>query len=320
MSGPVIHIVKNFPLQYIYYNQIVGGVDKAYRKYETDYYLVSLKPGTEWIKKNILPGQKNNTIIISNAPSATIGYYFRNFSDTVSLPYTRYYDRGLYNWDYAVFFMNYIDPYQIRTGIWPPKNTVHEVTVDGVPVCAVVKRENRDDYRGVKLMNEAIKAGNAGMMIQGTDLLEKAIEYDKYNEVAYLTLAHGYIMLGQFNLARQKLNELLTIYPEYDKALNMMGYCFLSESSVKKDLTLVDRSIAILNQALEVNYKNTQTYYYLGLAFMIKGNDEEALQYFNKAIELNPRYREPYYSIAQMLEKRGNLQEAARYRKYADSL
>jgi tetratricopeptide (TPR) repeat protein len=320
MAGPVIQIFKNYPLQYIYYNQLVGGVDKAYKKYETDYYLVSLKPGTDWIKKNILPGRKTNTIIISNAPSATIGYYFRNYSDTVSLPYTRYYDRGIYNWDYAVFFMNYIDPYQIRTGIWPPKNTVHEVKVDGVPVCAVVKRENRDDYYGLQLLNEGIKTGNSVKMIQGSRLLEKAISYDKDNEIAYLMLAHGYTLMGRFTLARQKLNELLAIYPEYDKALNLMGYSFLTEASVTKNVSLIDRAIAILNQVIGINYKNTQTYYYLGLGFMMKGNDEQALQYFNKAIDLNPKFKEPYYSIAQMLEKRGNIQEANRYRKYADSL
>ncbi len=320
MTGPVIHIFRNFPLQYIYYNRLVGGVEKASKKYETDYYLVSLKPGTEWIRENILPGQKSEVSVISNAPSATVQYYFRDESGKVSLPYTRYYDRGVYNWDYAVFFMNYIDPYQIRNGIWPPKNTIHEVKVDDVPVCAVVKRENRDDYYGVLKLNEGIREKDGSKVVEGIRLLDKAMQYDKNNEVSYLSAAHGYILLGQFEKARQKLHALLSIYPNYDKALNLIGYSYLMESENNRDPILIDRAMVIFNQVINFNYKNSQAFYYLGLAYMLKGDDEQALNFFNKTLGLNPRYKDAYYSIATMLEKRGEHAEALRYRKYADSL
>ncbi len=320
MTGPVIHIFRNFPLQYIYYNQFVGGVNKAYKNYETDYYLVSLKPGTEWIRKHILPGTKKRTTIISNAPTATIRYYFGDYADTVSLPYTRYYDRGIYNWDYAVFFMNYIDPYQIRKGIWPPKNTVHEVRVDDVPVCAVVKRENRDDYYGVRKLDDGIKKQDVNLVVEGVRLLEKAIDYDKYDEVGYLSAAHGYILLGKYEEARKKLHELLGIYPEYDKALNLIGYSYLTQASGDKDPALVDRAITTLTESANINYKNSQTFYYLGLAFMMKGDDQRALNSFNTSLDLNPRFKEPYYSIASILDKQGEHEKAASFRKYADAL
>ncbi len=320
MAGPVIHIFRNFPLQYIYYNRLVGGVDKAYKKYETDYYLVSLKPGTEWIKEHVLPLRKKKTSIISNAPTATIDYYFRNYSDTVTLPYTRYYDRGVYNWDYAVFFMNYIDPYQIRKGIWPPKNTVYEVKVDDVPVCAVVKRENRDDFYGIQKLNAGIKSKNIKLMMEGLNMLEQAIKYDPHNEVAYLTLAHGYIIIGSFEKARQKLHQLLSFYPEYDKALNLVAFSYLSEGNNTKNSVLLDRAITILNQVININYKNSQAYYYLGLAYEMKGDDEEALKQFNTSLNLNPRYKDAYYSIASIFDKQGETAKAADFRKYADSL
>ena len=117
MAGPVIHIFRNFPLQYIYYNQLVGGVDKAFKKYETDYYLVSLKPGTEWIKEDLLPSQKKEHRQSFQMPLQQRLHITSGIMPIrSSLPYTRYYDRGIYNWDYAVFFMNYIDPCRSGTG------------------------------------------------------------------------------------------------------------------------------------------------------------------------------------------------------------
>ncbi|HYW94159.1 MAG TPA: tetratricopeptide repeat protein [Bacteroidales bacterium] len=320
MTGPVVHIFRNFPLQYIYYNQLVGGVDKAYKKYETDYYLVSLKPGTEWIKKDVLPGRKEKTTIISNAPSATIAYYFRHYSDTVSLPYTRYYDRGMQNWDYAVYFMNYIDPYQIRHDIWPPKNTIHEVKVDDVPVCAVVKRENRDDYYGIKKLNEGIRAKDASKIVEGIKLLEKAINYDKYNEIAYMSAAQGYILVGGFSKARSLLHQLMGFYPNYDKALNLIGYSYLTEGNIRGNPVLTDRAITVFNQVIAVNFKNSQAYYNLGLAYMMKGDDNEALKYFQESLRLNSRFKDAYLRIANILEKKGDRQQAELLRKQANSL
>ncbi len=320
MAGPVFHIARNYPLQYIYYNQLAGGVDKAYKKYETDYYLESLKPGTEWIKKNILPGRKKKTIIISNAPGATMRYYFRKYADTVSLPYTRYYDRGTYNWDYAVFFMNYIDPWQIRHGLWPPRNTVHEVTVDGVPVCAIVKRENRDDYYGIARLQDGIKARNTAQILGAVEQIEKAIAYDPHNEIAYLTAAQGYIVTTNYDRARQLLQKLLTFYPDYDKALNMMGYSYLSEGSLTSNPVLTDRAIAVFNKVLVVNPNNAQANNNLGLAYMLKGDNNRAIKFFQEAIRLNPRIRDAYYSIATILEQKGDFEKAAQIRKYAASI
>ena len=322
MLHPILHIFRNYPLQYIYFNEISGGVNKAYKKYETDYYLNSLKPATAWVTDSILQSGKNDSKlrIISNAPHEIMNYYFRDQRDKVDIPYTRYYDRGMYDWDYAVFFCNYIDPFQLKKNIWPPKNTIHEVKVDDVTVCAVVERKNKDDYRGVRLMNEGMQEQSPQKVAEGINLLEAAVRYDPYNEAAYLNLAQGYILIRRFDMARNHLNTLLSIYPDYDKALNMMGYAFLSEGDLKRSKPLLDRAAALFSQTIRVNYKFTPAYHNLGLTYFLKGDDETAMKYFNQALEVNGNYKQSYLMIATILEKRGDTERAAKIRQYAGSL
>ena len=49
------------------------------------------------------------------------------------------------DWDYAVVANSYIPPGQLQNRIWPPENAIHVVYADGVPVCAVLKRQTWDD-------------------------------------------------------------------------------------------------------------------------------------------------------------------------------
>jgi tetratricopeptide (TPR) repeat protein len=324
MISPASHIIRNYPFQYIYFNEIAGGVKKAYKKYETDYYMVSLKPGTDWIKSNILKKEQADASrplrIISNAPSDIMNYYFREYKDVVKLPYTRYYDRGIHDWDYAIFFCNYIDPFQITQNIWPPKNTIHSVLIDGVNICAIVKRENRDDYKGYQLMNNAIKNLSRNELDESILLMENAISIDKYNEITYLNLAQAYILREEFDTARKKLSELLSFYPNYEKALNLIGYSYLNEGEIKMDDKKIERAISIFNEVIRINHKFAGAYHNLGLAFLIQGDEDTAFSYFQKSIDNNPNSKESYFMMANILDKRGDPEQARNVREYAKRL
>jgi hypothetical protein len=324
MINPVAHIFRNYPKQYIYFNEIAGGVKNAYKKYETDYYMVSLKPGTQWIKDNILKTAVADSAhpirIVTNAPADIINYYFREEKSKVKLLYTRYYDRGLYDWDYAVFFCNYIDPYQITHNIWPPKNTIHTVTIDGVKICAVVKRENKDDYKGFELLNNALRYRDKAQLDESIRLLENAIQIDKYNEITYLNLGQAYVMREEFETARKRLNTLLTFYPNYEKALNLIGYTYLNEGEIRNDRVKIERSISIFNDVLRINHKFAGAYHNLGLAFLIKGDDQTAFRYFQKSIDNNASAKDSYFMMANILEKRGDARQAKEIREFASRL
>lgn len=322
LTHPLLHLIRNYPLQYIYFNEISGGIHKAHKKYETDYYLNSLKPGTEWLLENIIHKHEGDEklIVASNAPYEIMKYYYRGHLEKISFPYTRYYSRGATDWDYAVYYCNYIDPYHLSKKLWPPKNTIHEIKVDDVTVCAIVERKNKDDYHGIEKVNSGIRAQNVAEIFEGIQLLEKAIKYNPHNETAFLMLGQAYVRIQQYDKARQVLNRLLAFYPDYDKALNLMGFSFISEGQMKGDNQMIDRGISTLTKVVSINFKFIEAYYNLGLAYYLKGNDNTAIQYLNRSIDLNGMYKPSYYLMAEIMKRNGNQAKHNEIMKYVNSL
>jgi tetratricopeptide (TPR) repeat protein len=324
MINPVSHVFRNPMLEYIYYNEFTGGVKKAYKKYETDYYLMSLKPATEYIINEILPKEiKNDTdriTVASTAPYDIMKYYYRKNLDNIKIAYTRYYDRGEHDWDYAIFPNIYINPYQNKKGIYPPKNTIKEIKVDGVTICAIVKRENKDDFLGSKLLYESQKTKDAVLLNNSIALLESAIQYDNQNEIAYLNLAQAYVLSGQYSKARNKLNSLLEFYPNYDKALNLIGYSYMIEGQYTQNMAMIDKSISYYLNTLKINHKFSSAYYNLGLAYFMKGDDQKSLTYLNKSIESNPGNKQAYYIMADIFRRNNDNQRANQILNYVNSL
>ena len=184
---PARHIIRNHPNTYIYFNELSGGVNKSAGRFETDYYTNSLKPASDYFIQSILPQleiTKDRPIrVVSNF---SIDYYFREHKDQVQTLYSRYYDRGKYDWDYAILYCNYLHPSQLKNGLWPPKNTIHEIKVDDVVVAAIVERKNRDDFLGSSLLADAMSEQNDAKLRQALLYLQSAVEYDSSNEIAYV--------------------------------------------------------------------------------------------------------------------------------------
>ncbi len=308
---PLRHILLNYPNTYIYFNEWAGGINHTYGKFETDYYANSLKPASDYFIDHILPEVKKpegQTLrVVSNS---NINYYFRNLRDQVTPFYSRYYDRGRYDWDYAILYCNYIHPYQLTHGLWPPNNTIHEVKVDDVVVAAIVERKNKEDFLGASLLNEAVRTQNYQGLPQAIAYLENAIRYDAHNEAALLDLGNAYSAIYRFDDARTTMDELLKFYPEYDKALNVKAYSYLMEAQLKQDPAFIDQAIAIFNQAIQSNHKFYTGYYNLGLCYAFKDDKGNAVYNLNQAIRYNGRYRQAYEKLAQVYEHYGDMDMA----------
>jgi len=319
MAHPLKHIIGNHPNTYIYFNELSGGIDNTLGRFETDYYTNSLKPASDYFIEEILPtlDTTREVKVISNF---AIGYYFRHKRDRVKPLYTRYYDRGQYDWDYAILYCNYLHPWQLKNGHWPPKNTIHEIKVDDVPVAAIVERKNRDDYTGSTLLNEGLKERNAEKVNQAVHDLENSILYDQHNEIAHLDLGSAYTALLRFDAVRDLMDQLLSFYPDYDKALNIKGYSYLVEANSKQNIQLVDEGIRILNMALKSNYKYYAGYYNLALCYGMRedwGNVEYNLK---MALKYNSKFKEAHVKMAEYYDHMGKPELAKRYRARAASL
>jgi tetratricopeptide (TPR) repeat protein len=308
---PLRHTLVNHPNTYIYFNEWAGGINHTYGRFETDYYANSLKPASDYFIENILPGVESNPDqpirVVSNS---NIAYYFRMHRDRVTPFYSRYYDRGRTDWDYAILYCNYLHPYQLNNGLWPPLNTIHELKVDDVVVAAIVERHNKEDHLGSTLLNEALREQNSEKVSRSIGYLENATLYDAHNEAALLDLGNAYSATYQFDKARATMDRLLEFYPEYDKALNVMAYSYLMEAQIKQDPELLDQAIAVFNQAIQSNHKFYTGYFNLGLCYAYKDDKSNAIYNLRQAIRFNGRYLQAYEKLAQVYEHYGDTELA----------
>jgi tetratricopeptide (TPR) repeat protein len=304
---PIYHTFKNHPYQYIYFNQLAGGVNGAYGNYEMDYYYHSLKESSEWLIENKLNQlEESEKLTVATNHHQIVNYYFRDHRDKVSVRYVRYYDRGNFNWDYAVIANSYINPYQQEHGYWPPANTIHEIKVNKAVVGAVIERKDKNDHLGYR----AMKKKNYK---EAEEHLKIALQADQNNEVARLNLAKIYIEQGRLDEANGIVNGTLKIYRNYDKALNLLGIIYMKKREF-------NNALGVFNRITQVNPKFVNAYHNIGVVFLNQQKNQQALDYFQQAIKTNPKYKPSYLAIAHILRQAGKEEEAQRYMQAANKL
>jgi tetratricopeptide (TPR) repeat protein len=306
---PIRHIIVNHPHEYIYYNTLVGGVKKAYGKYEMDYFYHSLKAASEWLIENKIekanPGDGEKIIVASNFITP-LKYYFRNYMDKVKLVYIRYYERGNTNWDYAVIANSYIDPYQMKKKTWPPSNTIKTIDVDGKPINAILERKDKSEFTGYTMLT----GGNAEASIP---FFKAAISKDRNYEMVYYNLAQAYLNTGQFDRALEAVSKSLKLYPTYDRALNLLGMIYLNKREY-------NNALQVFRKNMDLNPKYFLSVYYIGVLYAQSGDYNTALKYLEKTLDKSPRYKPAYILIAQILDLQGKKDLAKEYLNYANSL
>jgi tetratricopeptide (TPR) repeat protein len=205
MLSPALFIINNFPMIYVYFNELAGGVDGTYGDYQMDYYACSAKPAADWMTKNVPlnAGEK----IVSNNPWE-LNMCWESGKSSRKSEYIRFRERNEQNWDYAVFLPQFVDPKMMKRHFFPPKGTIHEVKVDNSVIACVVKRENKSDYYGI----EAVKKND---FVNGIKFLEDAVKYDGYNEIAWTYLGIAYANTGRMQEASTALTNAINISPEY---------------------------------------------------------------------------------------------------------
>jgi tetratricopeptide (TPR) repeat protein len=198
---PLLWIVRTFPNEYVYFNEFSGGIKKAIGVYDLDYYQNSGKQATDWIKQNTSV-KNRKTIVASNL--SEIYRYFEKDTNRFSGIYVRYNDRDTKDWDYYITYSRYISIGQLEAGTWPPKNAVHIITADEVPLCAVLERKTKLDI-----------AANYAMESQKLDsafsLYQQAVNIDGSNDGVLVKYATILAQKGDLNAALKTLEDAIKI-------------------------------------------------------------------------------------------------------------
>ena len=216
---PALHTVRNHPYEYVYFNELSGGVKKAYGHYELDYYYHSMREATEWVVANAEPKADGEKTFVGSWHVESTKYFLRNDTARFATRFVRWDSRYEFDWDYLVFPITGISADQLTSADFPPKDCVHTIDVDDVPIALVLKRQTKDDLRGI----EQFKANNIDSAIV---LFDRALQVMPTNQtalakktvaVAFRNAQHGDLdaALGEINAMLDKGqmdNDLMNLY------------------------------------------------------------------------------------------------------------
>jgi len=278
---PFTFLVRNPPYYYLYYNQLVGGLKGAYGNYETDYYYHSIREGSEWLINYLKENHPGDSLkVATNFPA---DWFYRN-ENKLKARYLPWNDRSQHDWDYFVVANSYISPVLQKNKNWPPKNALKIIEVDGVPICAVVKRESKADFLGYTasrqhLSEEAIK------------YFEEALQKECQDEIIFFNFASVCYSKGDKAKAMSLLQKGLEINPECDRIL-MFRANILAENGEH------DKAAEAYKQLIGINRKYFDAYPALAKILIGKKELKKARELLKRCLTMNPGYKAAYAALA----------------------
>ncbi len=302
---PLKFIIRNHPYEYLYFNELTGGLKGAYGNYETDYYFHTICEASDWLVK-YLEEKKTSDNTIKVAMNFPGDWFFRNHKEKISVRFINYYYRGNSDWDYAIIANEYINPWQLKMGIWPPGNSIHLIKAEGVPVCAVLERKTKNDYLGFLAMKN-------GDLKHAEVLLKQALKESGNNEAALINLAEVYMRKQNLDSARIYLEKCLKLYPDYEVALNQLALVAGKDENSRE-------AEGLFKRILRNNNKYFPAYTGLAQVYFDTGEDDRARKILLKCLSVNPRYKPALNMMGLYYEKQGNQEKAEKYFNFLKKL
>jgi hypothetical protein len=294
---PVLHIIRNHPLEYVYYNEFAGGVNKAYTNYEMDYFQNSPRIASEWLLKHIKEKgvEKNHKIVI--ASNCSVGYYFRHDTAIISTLYCNFDRKSHYDWDYMIACNTYIDPYRLRNNYYPPDNTIYQLKVDTAPVCVVIERIQKCDY-------QAYKYSQSKDFSKAYEFYNMAITFEPKNKYVILDFIQCCVSNKDPITALNTIDYFMSIYPNDPNAMFFKGIVFMNTNRIPEAIALFQ------NIVQNINPRYSQAYYNLGCCYLNINEYDKALASFKNCIAIESQNKGAYEYIVKILMFQNKTEEA----------
>lgn len=300
--NPIAFCMRNHPYEYIYFNELEGGMKNAYGKYELDYYYHSIREATQWIIKN---GKKDNLnlgkkIIVGSWSISPVDYFLRNDTNRFQSAFVRWSEKGESDWDYAIFCNTGIPPEELQNGSFPPANTVYQVKVDGKPICIVLKRKDKNDF----FASQAMKKKDFPNAITH---FQKAISFDKKNETALSDLSMLYLQTNRPDSSLIYSNQLLSFSPNDEQALYFKAYATFIKGNTSQAINLCQKII-------NINFKFPAVYSLMANIYIKQNDLISASNYLEKLIDIDRLDNQTMGMLLQIYQAQG-LDQANAYVK-----
>lgn len=231
---PALHTVRNHPYEYVYFNELAGGVKKAFGHYELDYYYHSMREATEWVVANAEPKSGDEKTLVGSWHIESTKYFLRNDTTRFATRFVRWAQRYEYDWDYLVFPITGIAGDYLLGPSFPPKDCVHTVDVDGVPIALVLKRQTKDDFLAVQLLKE-------GNVDSAMVLFNNVLQVNPDNVTALSNMANVALQRGQYDECAKYCDRILAVDAANPQAGQMLVYAYLNAGKQQDAAELLDK-------------------------------------------------------------------------------
>jgi tetratricopeptide (TPR) repeat protein len=159
------------------------------------------------------------------------------------------------------------------------------------------KKRSEDRFRD--LLTRGTHALQNGEIAKATGYLEQAHRLDPENVDAALNLGGAYILSKKFAKAVAILEPLSERDPHNPMVWTNLGAAYLGNPVLAKDKEQ-QRAIAAFERALTLNPATPNVAYNLGLIYLDRQENEQALHRFRQAIQANPNDRDAKKYIEQL--------------------
>ncbi len=217
---PALHTVRNHPYEYVYFNELAGGVEQAYGHYELDYYYHSMREATEWVLANAEPRADGSKTLIGSWHLESTRYFMRHDTARFDTRFVRWGQRYEYDWDYLVFPITGISGEQLLSANFPPRDCVHTIDVDGCPIALVLQRQDKSDLYAM----QQLKAGNADSAIV---LFHQALAVNPDNETALANMANICLQTQQYDSAIAYCNHMAELDANNPQSNQLLAQAYL---------------------------------------------------------------------------------------------
>ncbi|MCS6933957.1 MAG: tetratricopeptide repeat protein [Chitinophagales bacterium] len=225
LALPARWMFANHPNQYVYFNELAGGIQKAHINFETDYYMNSVKQAADWLRANEkLTARDGRKLKLFTNAVAPCNFYFMPDSQHVSVGYVSYRNRTTVDADYLILYSRFVDRELLINHCYPPEQTLHTITADGVPLCAVIKKTDKSDYLGY----EALQRGDYEQAVR---LLEPYCAKYPKADMALTNLGLAYLQTVRTDPSRlqkavQTLTATLQLNRDNPYAINLLAAAY----------------------------------------------------------------------------------------------
>ncbi|MDH7445049.1 tetratricopeptide repeat protein [Aquimarina sp. 2201CG14-23] len=335
MLQPLHFMVRYHPMQALYFSPIVGGVSGAYGNYEIDYYGVGVRPAIDWLEEHVGDADNPPKVRLYYG-SQTKATFYLNKTPKLQHVLTR---RDSPDWDYSIIMLAEGKYKRDHVNVnWSPENTVHEVKVDGVSVCFIVKN-NYQVKNHISTLETQMKIRptvngyiqlsllyyNKSDYFNCIQTSKKAIQLDPNNSIVYNNLCSSYNRLKMFDKAKEACEKSLAINNTSELTKNNLSVSINGINSWKnKKLSITEyvnlsfyyyklgfykRCIETSEDLLLLDPNNAAAYNNICSSYNVLGEFDKAIKACEKALEINPDFQLAKNNLKWIETKRKEIKE-----------